>query len=104
MEGPVKHQYTALSTRAISQVDGDILALVASYGPLNREENYVHTVKGVTVQITRESKVEAGKSYKLCIFPGWRFQWVNEGNIRSKRRPGKTVGELSHVGTQQRAA
>ncbi|HXS14461.1 MAG TPA: hypothetical protein VN734_17310 [Acidobacteriaceae bacterium] len=104
MEGTVtKHQFAALSTRPVSQVDGDILALVASYGPLNREENYIHTVRGVTVEITRQSKIEHGKSYKLCVFPGWRFQWVNEGNIRSKRLA-RTVGELTHVGTQQRAA
>lgn len=95
MEGDLKHQYKALSTRQRSQIKEDVLALVASYGPLHREENYVHTVRGVTVEVTRESKIEHGKSYKLCIFPGWRFQWVNEGNIRSKRIA-RTVGELSH--------
>ena len=94
MEGGVKKQeFAALSTHRISQIDGDILAIVASYGPHAREENYTHTVRGVVVQTTRHTKVEVGKQYRLCIFPNWAYQWVNEGNIRSKR-VARTAGEI----------
>ena len=100
MESAVKkHEFKPLSTRRISQIDGDILALVAVFGPHDREENYIHTVRGVVVQTTHHTKTEAGKRYRLCIFPGWNYQWVNEGNLRS-RRIARTAGELERVRKQ----
>lgn len=78
-------QHKAISVRQVSLIPEDKLALVASYGPNGKEEFFVHFVRGVQVQTTRQTDVQAGKSYRLCIFPGWRYQWVNEGNIRSRK-------------------
>jgi hypothetical protein len=79
MESPVR-------MRCISLVKEDVLVLAASYGPLPREEFFHHTVRGVTVEITRQTKVDdRNVSYRLCVFPGFRLQWVNEGNIRSRK-------------------
>lgn len=86
MEGVVKVQsFTAISVTQVSQIPEDKLALVARFGPNGKEEFFAYTVRGVPVQTTRQTKVEHGKSYRLCIFPGWSFQWVNEGNIRSRK-------------------
>lgn len=85
MEGVVTPQYKAISVRQVSQIPEDKLALVASFGPNGKEEFFIHTVRGVPVYTTRQTEVHGGKSYRLCIFPGWRYQWVNEGNIRSHR-------------------
>lgn len=89
MESPVRF-------RRISQIKEDDLILAASYGPLHREQHYHHTVRGVTVEITRQTKLDIRNvSYRLCIFPGFRLQWVNEGNIRSRKlaRTGALVDE-----------
>lgn len=85
MEGAVTPQHKAISVTQISQIPEDKLALVASFGPNGKEEFFIHTVRGVPVQTTRQTDVKFGKSYRLCIFPGWRYQWVNEGNIRSHK-------------------
>lgn len=95
MEGPVTKQLEAIRIRQVSQIPEDKLALVAVFGPNGKEQYFQHSVRGVVVQTTRQTKVEDGKSYRLCIFPGWSFQWVNEGNIRS-RRLAKTIGEEVH--------
>lgn len=104
MEGAVKQQqYQAISLKQISQIPDDKLALVASYGPNGKEQYFAHSVRGVPVQTTRQTNQEHGKSYRLCIFPGWRYQWVNEGNIRS-RRLAKTIGEEAHGNSIKAAA
>lgn len=85
MEGSVTQQFKAISLTQVSQIPDDKLALVASFGPNGKEEFFRHSVRGVEVQTTRQTDVRFGKSYRLCIFPGWNFQWVNEGNIRSRK-------------------
>lgn len=93
MEFPVKpQQFAAISVTQLSQIPEDKLALVARFGPNGKEEYYTHSVRNQPVQTTRQTKQEHGKSYRLCIFPGWNYQWVNEGNIRSKK-----LQEKSHV-------
>jgi hypothetical protein len=101
MESTVTQQFKALSVRQVSQIPEDKLALVASYGPNGKEEFFQHSVRGVVVQTTRQTELHAGKSYRLCIFPGWRYQWVNEGNIRSRKV--NKYGEI-HVGNQSKLA
>lgn len=95
MEGAVTKQHVALSVRRVSQIPEDKLAIVASFGPNGKEQYFQHSVRGVVVQTTRQTKVEDGKSYRLCVFPGWRYEWVNEGNIRS-RKIAKTTGDEVH--------
>lgn len=89
----IKQQgFEAISVTQRSMIPEDKLALVARYGPNGKEEFFTHSVRGQQVQTTRQTKHEFGKSYRQCIFPGWRLEWVNEGNIRSKKIP-----EKSHV-------
>lgn len=92
MTSEAKQQFQAISVKRASLIEGDHLAIVARYGPNGKEEFFTHHVRGQQVQTTRQTKQEFGKSYRLCIFPGWRYEWVNEGNIRSKKIP-----EKSHV-------
>lgn len=93
MESSVKtEQYKAIRLTQISQIPEDKLALVARYGPNGKEEFFAHFVRGQQVQTTRQTKQEFGKSYRLCIFSDWRYEWVNEGNIRSKK-----LQEKNHV-------
>lgn len=93
MESSVKiQQYQALRLIQVSQIPEDQHAIVAKYGPNGKEEFFTHYVRSQQVQTTRQTKQEHGKSYRLCIFPGWRYQWVNEGNIRSKK-----LQEKNHV-------
>lgn len=89
----VKQQYAAISLTRVSLIHDDTHAIVAKYGPNGKEEFFAYNVRGVPVQTTRQTKHEAGKSYRLCIFPGWNYQWVNEGNLRS-RKITKFVGEF----------
>jgi hypothetical protein len=102
MEGSLTQKFTAISVRQVSQIPEDKLALVASFGPNGKEEFFVHYVRGVVVQTSRQTKTEFGKSYRLCIFPGWRYQWVNEGNIRSRKI--NKYGEIHNVNESKLAA
>lgn len=71
----------------ISQIEGDIYVIAASYGPSPKERVIKHTVRGVAVQTLRIHKIENNRHYRECVFPDGRCMWVNEGNIRSHRVP-----------------
>lgn len=80
-----------MSVRQISQIPGDVLVLVAVFGPSPRQRYWHHTVRGVPVQWT---ELTNGK-LRLCIFPDGNEQWVNEQNVRSVKMSTRPTGEVN---------
>lgn len=77
---------TTLRTKRVSQIKEDILVLAAVWGPSPQQRYFTHTVRGVPVQVLTISKLdERNVSYRQVVFPGHHVQWVNEGNIRSRK-------------------
>jgi hypothetical protein len=73
-------------TVPVSQIDGDVTAIIAVWGPLGKDLAYKFFVRGVEIQrmdITKHN--DRGQMFRLCRFPDGRDMWVNEGNIASKR-------------------
>ena len=71
--------------KRISQIEGDVLAVVAVWGPMQKDETHDHFVRGVPVSRTSMHYEDKGRMYRWCVFPDGRVMAVNEGNIVAKR-------------------
>lgn len=83
-------RFNWVGAQRISQIPEDIWVVVASWGPLIRDEFYEYTVRGVVVNpLESDRRADSrGVVYRWCIFPGNRKMLVNEGNLH-RRRVGK---------------
>lgn len=71
--------------KRISQIEGDVLAVVAVWGPMHKDETHEHFVRGVPVSRTSMHFEDKGRMYRWCRFPDGRTMVVNEGNIVAKK-------------------
>lgn len=93
-------ELSTIAVRQISQIPEDQLILRAVWGPSPQQRYFTHAVRGVPVQVTTLTQLsDRNISYRLCVFPDGREQWVNEGNIRSKKVK-RTIGEVDESGTK----
>lgn len=92
-------------TKQLSMIEGDTSAVVCVWQSSLKDQHSVFTVRGVEVfRLDVVHTDDRGISYRLCSFPGHRLQWVNEGNIRS-RRVHKFAGESTYgIDSQARTA
>lgn len=65
--------------------DADIGVIVASWGPLVKDQTHAFFVRGVPVSRTSVTQEAGGRLYRWCIFPDYRVMLVNEGNLTSRR-------------------
>ncbi len=63
----------------------DIAVIVCVWGPSYADKTHEYFVRGVPVGRTTLSKTDNGRMYRVCVFPGGHWQWVNEGNLSSRR-------------------
>jgi len=67
--------------------------IVAVFGPQFKDTTNRYFVRGVEVQRLHITQFnQRGQEYHLCRFPDGRDMFVNEGNIRAKRRPPQRLG------------
>jgi hypothetical protein len=63
----------------------DIAVIVCMWGPSHADRTHTYHVRGTPVDRTTLSKLDNGRQYRVCVFPGGHWQWVNEGNISSRK-------------------
>lgn len=69
----------------ISQIDGDIAVIVASWGPPYKDTTHAFYVRLKPIARTTITEEHGGRLYRWCEFPDHSVKLVNEGNIRSKK-------------------
>ena len=70
--------------KPVSQIEGDVLALVASYSSPIKDQVYTYKVRGRLVsKLPHMIKEERGRKFQLVIFQDTGAeQWVNVENLR----------------------